>query len=100
MNSSSLEWSPPQQQAEAGEGLYLEAENTGANHLLATAASERAGIRTEAPAVKETDGAQLRGKLGSFALESLTHWPKMCQEEWKTVRAAANCGVPTDPWGT
>lgn len=31
-------------------------------------ASERAGIGTENPAVKETDGAQLQGNLGKFCI--------------------------------
>lgn len=92
--------------------MYQEAEKTGAEHLLVTAASEREGIRTEEPAVKETDGAQLQGKLGSFVLVYLTRWPKMCHTlnlreekswgkgEWKEVGTAANWGVPTNPWGT
>lgn len=93
--------------------MYQEAEKTGANHLLVTAASERAGIRTEEPAVKETDGAQLLGKLGSFALVYLTHWPKMCHmanlergkagdkvngRKWGQQQTGGGV-VPTNPWG-
>lgn len=48
--------------------MQLEAEKTGANHLLVAAAWERAGIRTEDPAVKETDGAQLQGKARKFCI--------------------------------